>query len=789
MPMIKIFRVCPAPGYTQKFREKHGLQGKPFAEQIKILQSENLLLPGGFPSCMEKLGCEVFDCLYDDFQLQAQWAEENGAVACFRGTNPLYDVLRRQVEAFQPDVILLWAGAFFRLDSRRRNELRQLCKKKVIVTGFWGDEIPHKETYAGYFGDLDFIFTSNRGYQRHFDAAGIKAYLVGASFDNTISHTPPSGRSHDLVFSGDTGFGTIDHIRRYEWLREIAAKTDVEIYANERPLHPLRQRYSIIALDTLALLPSIVLAVLSRLTRLPIIRRLPFSRLFDLAALVKRTGVGAKSFYPKWDHPLNNYFNKRKQIKKLFPKKVSKGPLETSKYYELLAQSKIVLNLHRDEEEDYGNIRCFEATGVGTCLLTDRGAELSEFFDVGNEIVAFTDVEDCLRKVRYLLDHPKERERIAANGQRRTLAQHTIMHRCEVMAAALRKEMGQSARQRSLIYATYDVGRYPISYDIAFFVEAAEIMRRMNKAQGTIVNILYPADISRIPGVSAEADAAVDKHGRAFRITHICGQIARLFPTVSVNEVKDRDAFVPSQDPGVRLIHLPSGELPHHTEYYRMVNANPGLVRGFTASTQALRYVDEWLSTFVTARKRLITISVRDYAFDKQRNSKLDEWKKFAESLDPEQYEVVIVPDTDQISTYEKSVLAKYRPFWFACFDVDLRYALYERAYLNFFVNNGPATMASLNRNIRYLTFKLVAPGVPHCTEEFIVWQGFKLNGSPAYGTKFQKWVWEDDDFPVILREFHEMAATIEKDPGERETAGHWKDSHHSMQAGTISVP
>jgi hypothetical protein len=94
---------------------------------------------------------------------------------------------------------------------------------------------------------------------------------------------------------------------------------------------------------------------------------------------------------------------------------------------------------------------------------------------------------------------------------------------------------------------------------------------------------------------------------------------------------------------------------------------------------------------------------------------------------------------------------------------VDLRFALYESAYLNLGVNNGPITTSSLNKNVRYLMFKLLVAGVPHCTEEFIVWSGYSVNGSPGYGTKFQKWVWEDDNFPIIRREFNAMVALIEQ--------------------------
>jgi hypothetical protein len=232
-----------------------------------------------------------------------------------------------------------------------------------------------------------------------------------------------------------------------------------------------------------------------------------------------------------------------------------------------------------------------------------------------------------------------------------------------------------------------------------------------------------------------------------------------------VNIVKDHRALIQSIDPECNLLNFPGEERPHHTEYYRIVNANPTLVNGFTASPQALRYIKMWLSTFTTSAKRLICISIRDYPFDTQRNSKLGEWVKFIDSLDKDKYEVIIVPDTDQIGAYETSPLGPYRAFWPACFDVDLRFALYELAFLNLGVNNGPMTASSLNKKVRYLMFKLVVPGVPHCTEEFISWSGYPVGSSPVYGSDLQKWVWEDDDFPVILREFNAMVSQIQQAP------------------------
>ena len=764
---VRVMRICPAPGYLEKFRKKHKLSGRPYAEQVRILQQECLFLPGGWAGCMEKLGFEVFDSLYDDFQLAAQWAEENNALECFYETNPLFDILKRQVLQFQPDIIAFWTGGFFKVDRYHRMQLRQLQKKPVLLTGLWGDEVPMGETYSSYFGDVDFIFAVNDTYRQHFEDEGIRAYTLPSGFDEIVAFDPQD-KVQDLIFCGDTGYNKLDHINRYRVLRAVGAKSKLQIFAREpRAPRPSRRKAILSGLNALSRLPNFVLGGVDRfLSGGQSTRGTKIARAVKVARILQRTGVRAEGFFPSSKHPRQNFFNGKKPLRRELPGRVRPGPLETSAYYELLTSAKIVLNVHRDEEADYGNIRCFEATGVGSVLLTDHGESLKEFFDIEKEVVTFTDAADCLEKIAYLLANPDVMVRVGEAGRQRTLRDHTVMRRCEKLKPILLRELqrmtGTEARNRAFIYATYDTNRYPISYDIAFFVEAAEILRRYSGAQGTIVNILYPIDIQKLAGVSDESDRAVDHHGREFRLTHVCGQIARMFPGVTVNEVKNRDALLSAELSDVPLIPFPRGELPHHTEYYRMVNGNPNLVEGFRASRQALTYIEDWTSTFMDPAKRLICITVRAYAFDTQRNSDLEEWVKFIESLDANLYEVVIVPDTDQIATYNESLLADYRPFWPACFDVDLRYALYETAYLNLFVNNGPATAASLNSNIRYLTFKLVVEGVPHCTEDFIAWAGFPRRGTPSYATKLQKWVWEDDSFEVIQREFNGMVREIE---------------------------
>jgi len=74
-------------------------------------------------------------------------------------------------------------------------------------------------------------------------------------------------------------------------------------------------------------------------------------------------------------------------------------------------------------------MRLYEATGAGSCLLTDAKLNLSELFEPDVEVVTYDSADDCAVKVKYLLDHEDERRAIAEAGQRRTLRDHTFDNR------------------------------------------------------------------------------------------------------------------------------------------------------------------------------------------------------------------------------------------------------------------------------------------------------------------------------------------------------------------------
>ncbi len=108
------------------------------------------------------------------------------------------------------------------------------------------------------------------------------------------------------------------------------------------------------------------------------------------------------------------------------------GEVWGSEMYDVLRRSRISLNSHIDMAgEEAGNMRLFEATGVGSFLLTDFKRNLHTLFKPERDVAVWRSREECSAAIeRYLGDNEKRME-IAANGQKQTLAKHTFRGRVE----------------------------------------------------------------------------------------------------------------------------------------------------------------------------------------------------------------------------------------------------------------------------------------------------------------------------------------------------------------------
>jgi spore maturation protein CgeB len=106
------------------------------------------------------------------------------------------------------------------------------------------------------------------------------------------------------------------------------------------------------------------------------------------------------------------------------------GEVWGAEMYQALRRSQVTLNSHIDMAgNEAGNMRLFEATGVGAFLLTDFKDNLHTLFEPDREVAVWRSVDDGLAAIDRALKNDADRTAIARAGQARTLAQHTYRHR------------------------------------------------------------------------------------------------------------------------------------------------------------------------------------------------------------------------------------------------------------------------------------------------------------------------------------------------------------------------
>jgi hypothetical protein len=108
--------------------------------------------------------------------------------------------------------------------------------------------------------------------------------------------------------------------------------------------------------------------------------------------------------------------------------------------YRVLAEARIAVNRHIQEAGEYANnMRLYEATGVGTMLVTEDKVNIRDLFEPGREVVTYSDARGLADAVNHYLAHDDERRAVARAGQERTLREHTYARRMDELVAILER--------------------------------------------------------------------------------------------------------------------------------------------------------------------------------------------------------------------------------------------------------------------------------------------------------------------------------------------------------------
>jgi hypothetical protein len=315
------------------------------------------------------------------------------------------------------------------------------------------------------------------------------------------------------------------------------------------------------------------------------------------------------------------------------------------------------------------------------------------------------------------------------------------------------------------LFAFYDLKVAPVTFDFLWFLAASDVRRRRAGLKSVHV-VIVPGPHDGLRKERDDYEAVIDVQARQARIAKVLIETCRLLPSLSGLTVAASRQEAAAIRTAARYL-IPIGyepALPVFPGPHSCLRAARAGVTGIAclrAPAEELGIVDRWIAEHAGGR-RIVTITLRRYGYMPARNSRIPEWVAFARKLDPLRYLPVFVPDTNDLTVGLPPELAPFVVYPEAAASVALRMALYERAFLNLGVNNGPMGLAWLNERVRYATLKLETAEVPQSTLKFMRSFGFEPGKSLPFANSLQQWVWEDDTEAVISRIFERLVRNIE---------------------------
>lgn len=305
------------------------------------------------------------------------------------------------------------------------------------------------------------------------------------------------------------------------------------------------------------------------------------------------------------------------------------------------------------------------------------------------------------------------------------------------------------------LLAVYDLNFESITFDFAHFLAAAETFGK-NHGKSKLFVIFVQRDPSI--QVSGEYLSVVSEDSQQWRFNNIIVQLAQLYPACTGYSLVPCDSEILNSIP-TKLIY-PAGysatykPIMDYAEVFPLLDLK--LFSGFHAPKQGLDYIFKWqkLNNIVSP---MVVITLRQYGYDVTRNSNIEEWVKFAYWVKGQGFTPIFIPDTDACWV-PNNLLDDFIVFNEPCWNLGLRMAINELAFVNLFYINGPASICTLSKKCRSILIFPVIEDSAHGNLATVKKFGL-TNGQRRYNfaEPHQFLSWKRDSFENIRDEFMEF--------------------------------
>jgi hypothetical protein len=303
----------------------------------------------------------------------------------------------------------------------------------------------------------------------------------------------------------------------------------------------------------------------------------------------------------------------------------------------------------------------------------------------------------------------------------------------------------------------FDLSVSPITFDFASYLAGAEVERRL-RGLSSLVIIIVPGNEDGVRREQADYDAAVNAAARLSRVRNIILPILSFLPSVSgyvICGTRAQAQAVVSNNPAHVYPEGYSVALPRQP-LKRVIHNHGGngdaIFPMFQATDQAKHFIDEFFAREIGDRKPVV-ITLRNYDFSPERNSRNNDWLAFANRLDLTKYAPIFVHDTETVMRPPVVDLGDHIVCEAATWNLEIRMALYEAAWLNMALMHGPLELTWYNQKANYVVF--INLGIAEQNSEISVQEnGHVVGESLIFAKPTQKIIWEADTLECIEKQF-----------------------------------
>ena len=99
-----------------------------------------------------------------------------------------------------------------------------------------------------------------------------------------------------------------------------------------------------------------------------------------------------------------------------------------NKYSDIIAKSKISLNILRAQNITSHNMKTFEIPAMNGLMLTKRSKEQNIFFPENVACLMYNSEKEIIKKIKFVIENPKKAQKIKKHGNKLSL-KHTYKAR------------------------------------------------------------------------------------------------------------------------------------------------------------------------------------------------------------------------------------------------------------------------------------------------------------------------------------------------------------------------